>query len=70
MLPAEDVTVESDLGGLPALDDGDQAGDATGIPGQAALDGQFEAGLSTKSCLHITRQCGDVESQRGNNALE
>jgi hypothetical protein len=34
------------------------------------LDGQFEAGLSTKSCLHITRQCGDVESQRGNNALE
>ena len=27
--PGQDIAVESDLGGLPTLDDGEQAGDAT-----------------------------------------
>jgi hypothetical protein len=31
---------------LPALDNSDEAGDATCVLDQAALDGQFEAGLS------------------------
>ena len=46
LLPAEDVTVEGDLGGFPALDDGEEAGDATGVLYEAARDRQFEAGIS------------------------
>jgi hypothetical protein len=45
LLAAEDVAVECDLGGLPTLDDGEQAGDATCVFDQASCEGKFEASL-------------------------
>jgi hypothetical protein len=51
LLPAEDVTIEGNLGSLPMLDDGDQAGDAVCVFDEAPCDGQFEAGISTSTRL-------------------
>jgi len=45
LLAAEDVTVESNLGCFPALDNGDEAGNASCVFDQALREGQLEGGI-------------------------